>query len=566
MNENVKTLIFVAVAAVAMGVGGAVNWYVPGANNEASVSTGPLFGDFTDPAAAKAMEIIEYDQDTATVHPFKVAQIKGRWSIPSHDDYPADAARQLAEAAANVIDAEKLSIASTDESSYEEFGVIDPDPKKLGAGATGVGKRGTIQDKSNKPLADLIIGKAYEGKPDLRYVRLPGQAPVYVVSIKTEKFSTKFEDWIEKDLLKLNAFDVKDVLINDYSIDELRGAIVPRSKINLGFDSKDSKWNLIELAEFKGGDFEPVELAADEELDTQKLNDMKTALDDLKIVDVRRKPEGLAADLKAGEDLASNQEAKQSLAMRGFLFGQVQGSNQMELFSNEGEVRCGLKDGVEYVLRFGRIAAGSSGGSDEKEEGAKKEGEESASEQATGENRYIMVTAQFNEDLLDKPELEAVPGEKAETENAEPADNKEESADAKDENKPDADKPEGEEKPADDKASKDEAGEKKAEPKAKDDKKVDDKAKAERERIEKENKRKQDEYDQKVTKGQERVKELSGRFADWYYVISDATYQKIHLGRDEIVKKKAPPAGEADKAKDKENVLSDELKTLPGKE
>lgn len=530
MNENIKTLIFVAVAAVAMGVGGTVNWYRPSVQDDESLGTGPLFAEFTDPASAKAMEIIEFDQDTATVHPFKVSQVKGRWAIPSHDDYPADAARQLAEASANMIDAKKLSVASTEEASYEEFGVIDPDPKKLGSGATGVGKRVTIQDKSNKPLADLIIGKGIEDKPGLHYVRIPGQTPVYVAAIKTDKFSTKFEDWIEKDLLKLNAFDVKQVGINDYSVDILRGAIIPRSQISLGFDSKDSKWNLIELAEFKDGEFEPVKLSDQEELDSQKLNDMKTSLDDLKIVDVRRKPEGLAGDLEAGEELAANQESIRSLQTRGFYLAPLEQGGPLELYSNEGEVRCGMKDGVEYVLRFGRIAAGA------KAEEEKKEGEEGEpSEEATGENRYIMVTAQFNEDLLEKPELEPLPEE---PEGAKAADAK-------------AD----EEKADDDKASDEKAEGEKA----------DAKSKAERERIEKDNKRKQDEYDEQVNKGKERVKELSERFADWYYVISDATYQKIHLGRDAIVKQKTPPEGEAGKEAESGNVLTDELKSLPGK-
>jgi len=34
------------------------------------------------------------------------------------------------------------------------------------------------------------------------------------------------------------------------------------------------------------------------------------------------------------------------------------------------------------------------------------------------------------------------------------------------------------------------------------------------------------------------VKELNGRFADWYYIISEDTYRKIHLTRNDIVKKK----------------------------
>ena len=58
---------------------------------------------------------------------------------------------------------------------------------------------------------------------------------------------------------------------------------------------------------------------------------------------------------------------------------------------------------------------------------------------------------------------------------------------------------------------------------------------AERERINKENQRKIDERNDNVEKAQEKVREANYRFADWYYVISDEVYKKIHLGRSDIV-------------------------------
>jgi hypothetical protein len=70
--------------------------------------------------------------------------------------------------------------------------------------------------------------------------------------------------------------------------------------------------------------------------------------------------------------------------------------------------------------------------------------------------------------------------------------------------------------------------------------------KAERERIEKENKRKLDEYNDKVAAGKKHKDQLNARFADWYYVISDDVYRKIHLTRADLVKKKEAK----DKAKD----------------
>ena len=40
-----------------------------------------------------------------------------------------------------------------------------------------------------------------------------------------------------------------------------------------------------------------------------------------------------------------------------------------------------------------------------------------------------------------------------------------------------------------------------------------------------------------MTKGREKVEELNNRFADWYYVISNDIYKKIHLDRSDIMKK-----------------------------
>ena len=66
------------------------------------------------------------------------------------------------------------------------------------------------------------------------------------------------------------------------------------------------------------GKWEEIALKDDQELDSQKLNDLKTALDDLKIVDVRHKPQGLSRDLKAGEELIQDRASRQALQQRGF--------------------------------------------------------------------------------------------------------------------------------------------------------------------------------------------------------------------------------------------------------
>ena len=58
------------------------------------------------------------------------------------------------------------------------------------------------------------------------------------------------------------------------------------------------------------------------------------------------------------------------------------------------------------------------------------------------------------------------------------------------------------------------------------------------------------------------MKELNDRFADWYFIISEDVYKKIHLGRSDVVKKKeqkqdnekAGASGELDKLEEGINI------------
>ena len=48
-------------------------------------------------------------------------------------------------------------------------------------------------------------------------------------------------------------------------------------------------------------------------------------------------------------------------------------------------------------------------------------------------------------------------------------------------------------------------------------------------------------YNDKIEKGQKKVKELNARFADWYYVISEENFLKLRLSRASLVKEKTKP-------------------------
>jgi len=398
--------------------------------------------------------------------------------------------------------------------------VIEPDPEKIKPGMTGIGELIEVRDAAGTKIARLIIGKedkrpAGAAGRTLRFVRKAGQDPVYRIEIDTTKFTTQFDDWIEKDLLKLSPWDVRRLVLDDYALGavesggRIRVEQNRRSRIDLAYDDKDAKWTLVKLEAFADGKTAKEEkIPEGEELASGKLNDMRNALGDLKIIDVARKPAGLSAELKAEEKFTGDPEAVTSMQQRGFL-----PLKTGDILSTDGETVVGMKDGVEYVLRFG---AGTTVAGAEKPEDAK------AGAGGSGETagRYLLVMARFNEGLLEKPQFDPVPETPAEPK-------PEAKKDGGTPEKKDGDAPEKKDDEAAEKLKEADEAEAKAQA-----------ALEEKRRVERENRRKQDEYDDKVKAAQKRVRELNNRFADWYYIVSNKEYAKIHLTRDSIAQKK----------------------------
>ncbi|MGB9687588.1 DUF4340 domain-containing protein [Thermogutta sp.] len=572
-NELKKTLVFIGATSVILIIAW-WNHYTPTTNIKTELRGQLLCPNLTDALAATSLEIFEYDPNAVRIKNFKVAQINNRWCIPSHENYPADAKEHLAQAATALIGVKILDVASESPTQDElvMYGVVEPTNDAIKTVTRGVGKRVVFRDGSDKVLADVIIGNKVPDREELRYVRVKGAEPVYIVKLSDDKFSSEFGDWIEKDLLQLNPWDIRDVQLHDYSFDPVTAGITPRSQVVLSYDDLGNpRWKLVRslIFDLDKGTWTPRELAQDEELDTAKLDGLRTALDDLKIVDVRRKPQGISASLSADGSVKANKETAASLGEAGFFLASAQqfyqifpmiGQRQIkpgdvEVISSEGEVRVGMKDGVRYLLRFGRVVEGQSGNTG-----------------SSGVNRYLFVVAEFDPELIPKPELEPLPELPANNTGAPSQPSGQQSASSSEQKSTVAaeetsqqttvTKSTGEQNapagnaqssPANAQQTAQEAKGQvagSASGQAKSDtspqsgqqsdqaqKKPED-IKAERERIEKENKRKQDEYHEKIKKGQERVKELNSRFADWYYIISDEVYRKIHLGLSDIIKKK----------------------------
>jgi hypothetical protein len=374
MSEMRKTLVFCGVAIIlaALAVLTAPRRVTPGAFLDQGK---PFFPEFTDPNAARTLEVIDWDDQTGSAVPFKVTFEGGIWTIPSHHNYPADAKDRLARTAAGVLEIKRDDFRTDNVFDHEMCGVVDPLGDET-VGIKGRGERVTIKGENDVVLADLIIGKPVEGREGMRFVRIPGQKRVYTSRLNLD-ISTKFGDWIESDLLEANKDDIDNIILRDYSINERSGKVDERDVVVLE----------------KRGEWTTPGLRKDEEIVKPKLDDLLSALDELKIEEVRPKPEGLTASLtRATDKLTINTDDVVSLQSKGYFF-----TKDGRLLSNEGEAQVRTSDGLVYALRFGEVVYGT--------ELAGTAGTSAGGQGAggPGENRYLFVTAAFDRSALSEP-------------------------------------------------------------------------------------------------------------------------------------------------------------------
>ncbi|GAB5401991.1 MAG: DUF4340 domain-containing protein [Aureliella sp.] len=405
MNEGKTTAIFAVVAAISFGL---AVWSRPGViTDESEYRKGKvgkaIFAEFDDPDAATSLEIVKFDEELASLERFEVAKdpTSGLWKIPSFDDYPADAEEQVRDATTPLIGLPVLDVPSGDRGDHALYGVVNPDDEDLSVTESGVGMLVSVKDAEDKVLASLIIGKEVEDVENQRYVRVPTEDAVYKVELDTAPFTTDFDKWINSKLLDIRSFDISNIGLRDYAVFPMQtGGYGMRRNFDadVSYNASDSKWSLGRLVTYTDGNPTETPLAEGEELQDQALNDLRNAVQDLEIVGVRRKPEGLASDLKADKSLMDNQESLNSLYAQGF-FPQQSGDGY-EIFSTGGETIIGTDDGVQYKLRFGESDASLGSDESESEDGTESEG---------GLRRFLLVTASVDEAKFPYPDLEVRP-------------------------------------------------------------------------------------------------------------------------------------------------------------
>ena len=158
MSEIGKTLVFVISSGV-LAVAAAWTWFqtqpveVVGFEKVGE----EFFGQFDDGLKARSLEVVAYDSETDGLKEFTVRYEDGAWRIPSHHNYPAEAAERLAKTATSLIGLTRESIVARRTNKHAELGVLDPADND--ADPDTAGQRITLKDENDEILADYIIGK-----------------------------------------------------------------------------------------------------------------------------------------------------------------------------------------------------------------------------------------------------------------------------------------------------------------------------------------------------------------------------------------------------------------------
>ena len=166
--------MFAGIAVAAAGIAFVANNASQPDNVDGFADVGQMFfPDFQNVSSATSLTVVDFDAKDRSTQSFAVQKNEADlWVIPSHYDYPTEAADRLARTATSVMSIKKVAVTSRSKADWKRYGVLEPDAE----GASDADERGTrltLADSSGNSLVDLIIGNKVPDQTGQYYVRVP---------------------------------------------------------------------------------------------------------------------------------------------------------------------------------------------------------------------------------------------------------------------------------------------------------------------------------------------------------------------------------------------------------
>lgn len=377
--EIIKTSVAAVGALCVVAATWLVFWATQAGEPDRTARVGKAFFEAFESADQIAqMEIAALD-DNGTPLSFVVKKSNGLWTIPSHYEYPAEAGERLSRTATVLIGLERRRLASSEKAAQERFGTLDPNSEEGKADPENAGKALRFLDTNGEEVFNLIVGREVERDPTANdsplgieaeepaqfYVRVPSEKETYVANLDLD-ISTRFVDWINKDLLEFTSRDIRQLRV-DNSVLETRQVLT-----NQGIALQRQRIPGEELILEKSDEFSPWTIgdlnSETEQLNNEIVNALVGTIDNIEFMGVRPryKYQGqtvLGPDLSfvfpenVGDDIPTQQaivdELQDDLLSRGFGLTRNPETNDIQLVSDHGEFSAVTREGLVYTLYFG---------------------------------------------------------------------------------------------------------------------------------------------------------------------------------------------------------------------
>jgi|GEM_PF-1952525 len=384
-SEFSKTIFALILSGAMVGVTCGVYYATgPSTPNQYAKVGQQFFEKFEGSDQIAEMDLIALDVD-GKLQSFSLKKAANLWTIPSHYNYPAEAGQRLSQTATELIGLNRTRLASAEREAQPRLGVLDPTTDQGKESPEDAGKLIRFTDSNDELVFALIIGKPLEAtdqqpdvlsgisKPDekLYHVRIPSETETYVAKLDLD-ISTKFSDWINKDLLELTSASLRKLNVDNYRLESrqvltpsgiaIQKSLVPGEELELAKSSDRGQWEIANLD------------AEKEEVDTDKINQLVGTIEKIELAGVRPRfqYDGKSVldanfDIQVPESLANNPEAQQAvfsdlqddLSSRGFALAQNPENQKIMLVSDYGEMSATTAEGLTYTLYYGAQISGS---------------------------------------------------------------------------------------------------------------------------------------------------------------------------------------------------------------
>lgn len=354
MNGAFRTTALMGIIAAAT-IAAAIAYYPKQADIVVDAKVNQNLFETYETNNVRSISIMQYSNESNRFERFRLRRKGERWVILNAGDFPATRIARIGEVAKSLLDRKVLSLATDDEQGHVEFGVVDPSESGDSLIRSSLGMRIDFRDHNKDDIANLIIGKAVPGSSDgvpRHYVRIPGQPAVYELEIPKQIFKTKFEDWVDPNLMELPAPGSTDVAVSKINVEQYRLDVEKiseserQSVYRTEFEIEKSRLKNLKFESFEDGEFKEKELTPPQQ---QEVASTLTSLGNIRFVGVVGKPKAAAKLLR--DPSTAEGEALKALEQFGFRFGKDSGFE-----SANGEVFATTTDGVRVRLLLGSLA------------------------------------------------------------------------------------------------------------------------------------------------------------------------------------------------------------------